>query len=157
MIEKIEKWIDDTNSHFFDKRQSCAQFSKEFAGFYSTEFLSNAYFVVVDSIPKPDFPELQDIGINDFLAIVPRGITYKNTYYLIPSAANNLRVHFHELVHVAQWQHLGAPTFIQRYMAEIQRVGYADSPFEKCAYELDTHYSNGGDKIDVPALVAGKL
>ena len=35
------------------------------------------------------------------------GVTYKNTYYIIPQAAEILRLHFHELVHVAQWGNLG--------------------------------------------------
>ncbi|MGF1794018.1 hypothetical protein L4D21_25910, partial [Photobacterium profundum] len=92
MLNKIEEWIDVTNDKFAHKRQSCAQFTESFQGFYSVEFLNNAYFVVVDTIPKPDFPELRDVGLGGFLDMEVQGITYKNTYYILPCLAENLRL-----------------------------------------------------------------
>ena len=50
------------------------------------------------------------------------GITYKNTYYILPNAVHNLRVHFHELVHVVQWRELGAHAFIMRYIMKSKPV-----------------------------------
>ncbi|MGR5076057.1 hypothetical protein [Photobacterium swingsii] len=157
MLDRIEEWIDATNQQFVHQRKSCVQFSDTFQGFYSTEFLKNAYFVVVDTIPKPDFPELRDVGLGDFLDMDLLGITYKNTYYITPEVAQNLRLHFHELVHVAQWQHLGASAFLQRYITEVQNLGYDEAPLEKIAYAFDTHFNNGGGKVDVPSYIAAKI
>ena len=70
------------------------------------------------------------------------GITYKNTYYLLPHVSNINRLHFHELVHVAQWETLGASSFIGRYILEIQRNGYSQAPLEVMAYSLDNHFAN---------------
>lgn len=157
VLNQIEEWIDSTNDRFSNQRQSCALFADNFAGFYSEEFLSNSYFVIVDSILKPDFPELRQVGLGEFLDKEVQGITYKNTYYVVPSVAQNLRLHFHELVHVAQWKSLGAIGFLRRYISEVQSVGYRGAPLEKIAYAFDHHFSLGGQKVDVPSYIENQI
>ena len=157
MLGQIEQWIDRTNSSFPVQRICCDRFAKDFEGFYSATFLQKAFFVVVDKIPKPDFPELRQMGLGDFIDMNVTGITYKNTYYILPHGLNNIRLHFHELVHVAQWETLGASSFIERYIREIQHYGYDQAPLEIMAYSLDSHFNEGGAKVDIPSLVSGKI
>ncbi|EDP60873.1 hypothetical protein [Vibrio sp. AND4] len=157
MLNIIEEWIDLTNERFSSQRKSCSLLARQFAGFYSDEFLADSYFVIVDSLPKPDFPELREAGLGAFLDEEFQGITYKNTYYILSTVAEDLGLHFHELVHVAQWKTLGAPGFLQRYIAEVQSVGYKNAPLEKLAYELEYHFSQGGEKVDVPSYVENKI
>ena len=157
MLDKIEQWIDQTNSEYLKQRICCDRFADDFKGFYTALFLKQAYFVVVDKIPKPDFPELRQMGLGDFIDMNVDGITYKNTYYILPHVAGNLRLHFHELVHVAQWEYLGAINFIQRYITEIQTNGYSAAPLEQMAYAFDSHFANGGEKVDVPNYVSEKI
>lgn len=157
MLDKIEQWIDQTNFDYTNQRICCDCFTDDFIGFYPASFLEQAYFVAVDDIPKPDFPELREMGLGDFIDMNVDGITYKNTYYILPHIAQNLRLHFHELVHVSQWGYLGAFNFIQRYITEIQTHGYADAPLEIMAYSLDAHYANRGEILDVPRYVTEKI
>ncbi|MCG9738825.1 hypothetical protein L1D32_11700 [Shewanella insulae] len=157
MLKNIEQWIDQNNSNFQSERISCKCFADAFDGFYPVSFLEDVHFVVVDNIPKPDFPGLREVGLGDFLDMKVDGITYKNTYYILPYVAKDIRLHFHELVHVAQWKHLGAVNFIQRYIEEIQNYGYENSPLEKMAYGLDAYFTNKGVKINVPDYVAEKI
>jgi hypothetical protein len=157
MLHQIEKWIDQTNTEYQEQRISCSKFFDEFKGFYPLEFLQQSYFVTVDTIPKPDFPELRQMGLGAFIDMEVHGITYKNTYYVLPPLASDLRLHFHELVHVAQWAHLGAIPFMERYITEIQTSGYDESPLEKMAYAFDAHFTDGGEQIDVPNYVAQKI
>ena len=157
MLNKIEQWVDQSNLDHENQRTSCKCFVDEFGGFYPVSFLENAYFVVVESIPKPDFPGLREIGLGGFIDMNVDGITYKNTYYILPHVEQNIRLHFHELVHVAQWRTLGAINFIQRYIEEIQNYGYAGAPLEKMAYGLDTYFYNGGESIDIPSYVSKKI
>jgi hypothetical protein len=157
MLEKIEQWIDQTNVDFSAQKICCDRFAKEFDGFYSIPFLQNSFFVVVNQIPKPAFPELRQIGLGGFMDMKVDGITYKNTYYMLPHIINDLRLHFHELVHVVQWQVLGAANFIQRYIYEIQKFGYDQAPLEIMAYALDNHFAGGGNKGDIPLFVAEKI
>lgn len=157
MLNKIEQWIDQTNASYSKQRICCDRFTEDFKGFYSVPFLKQSYYVVVDKIPKPDFPELREIGFDDFLDMDVDGITYKDTYYVRPHTANDLKLHFHELVHVAQWNHLGAKPFIERYINEIKVEGYKDAPLEIMAYSFGDHYSTGGGKIDVPTYVSTNI
>ena len=82
---------------------------------------------------------------------------YKNTYYILSHLEADLRLHFHELVHVAQWKHLGATPFMQRYMHEIQTFGYNEAPLEEMAYSSDTHFTNNGSPRDIPSYVVANL
>jgi len=157
MLDQIEQWIDQTNTIFKNQRICCDQFVHEFKGFYSASFLQNAFFVVVNEIPKPAFPELRQMGLGDFMDMEIDGITYKNTYYILPHAIKNTRLHFHELVHVAQWEKLGPASFISRYIHEILSYGYRQAPLEEMAYFLDNYFASGGEKADIPSFVADKI
>jgi len=156
-MDRIEQWIDQTNTKYSGQRICCSNFSRDFKGFYKKSFLKRAYFVVVENIPKPDFPELRQMGLGDFIDLDVDGITYKDTYYIKQHCADNLRLHFHELVHVAQWKQLGALNFIQRYISEIDTYGYSKAPLEEMAYLCDAHFSKGGDKVDIPIYVSQKI
>jgi hypothetical protein len=85
------------------------------------------------------------------------GITYNDTYYVKKEAANELRLHFHELVHVLQWRELGTQGFIERYIREIQDFGYDNAPLEKMAYALDGHYQSEGRRLSVEQFVRENL
>ena len=157
MLQKINEWIDQTIAAFSNQKQSCAKFTSEFSGFFSNEFLSNCYFVIVNEIPKPNFPELYQAGLGDFINMKMAGITYKNTYFIRSSSANDRSIHFHELVHVLQWEILGAEGFIQRYITEIQNYGYTSAPIEIMAYALQNHFVNNHTPINILEYVQQKL
>ena len=157
MIEEIEAWINQVNSSHKAVRMSCSVFEEYFNGFYSPNFLKRAFFVVVDEIPKPDFPELREVGLGDFIDMNVGGITYNDTYYIKREAADELRLHFHELVHVLQWRELGLHGFITRYIREIQHFKYDNAPLEKMAYALDEHYQSKGRHLSVERFVRENL
>jgi hypothetical protein len=157
VIEKLEQWIHQENSSDKDIRQSCSVFQEDFKGFYSPAFLETAFFVVTDEIPKPDFPELREAGLGAFIDMNVDGITYNDTYYVKQGAADELRLHFHELVHVLQWRELTPRGFIDRYLWEIQEYGYDEAPLEKMAYALDGHYQKGDRPLDVEQFVRDNL
>lgn len=158
MIEIIEKWIDETLSRHMHKREPCAALANHFEGFYAREFLSKSYYVLVDRIPMPDLPELYEIGLDGFLEMDADGITYKDTYFIKPHLVETLDLHFHELVHVAQWRSLGAPAFIERYIKEYMQYGYDKMPLEEMAYSLQRYYCAYKNRpIDIIAHVERRL
>lgn len=157
MLDKIDGWIDQTLNNYSKQMVSCERFGAQFNGFYPSEFLANSYFVAVDRLPKPDFPELRQAGFGGFIDMELDGITYKNTYFIKKGYESDIALHFHELVHVLQWQNLGALPFIQRYMEEILRFGYRNSPLEKMAYDLQSHFSMRKQPLDVPEYVHNKI
>ena len=157
MIERVEDWICEVNQSHELLRRSCAMLEDYFSGFYSPNFLASAYFVVVEDIPKPDLPELRAAGLAEFIDMDVAGITYGDTYYVQRRAVNELRLHFHELVHVLQWRELGPSVFIKRYAHEIQTYGYDEAPLEKMAYSLDRHYQAKGQNLNVEEYVRKNL
>lgn len=85
------------------------------------------------------------------------GITYNDTYYVKKDAANELRLHFHELAHVVQWRELTPQGFIERYIREVQDFGYDEAPLEKMVYALDGHYQKHGRHLSVEQFVRDNL
>lgn len=157
MLIKIEQWIDQVLSEHSGKAQACNVFSKVFQGFYSSEALENCFFVIVDKIPKPDFPEIYEAGFGGFISMDVDGITYKNTYFIKRGYENDLALHFHELVHVQQWRYLGAQGFLQRYMQEYEEYGYDEMPLEMMAYSLESSFKEKGKPFDIHAYVQSQI
>lgn len=157
MLKRIEEWIREVNTSHESLRRSCSVLQEYFSGFYSPSFLESAHFVVVEDIPRPDLPELREAGLGDFIDMDVAGITYDDTYYVQRRAVNELRLHFHELVHVLQWRELKPSGFIKRYIHEIQTYGYDDAPLEKMAYSLDRHYQAKGQNLNVEEYVCKNL
>ena len=157
MLKKIEKWIHELNASHEQVRHSCSILHDHFNGFYSIDFLKTAYFVVTDNIPKPDFPELREAGLGDFIDMDAGGITYNDTYYIKQNAVNVLSLHFHELVHVIQYDELTQQGFIKRYIQEIKDFGYDNAPLEKMAYELEDRYKKNGAHLNVEQFVRNNL
>ncbi|MGZ5056335.1 MAG: hypothetical protein ACXWAT_15530 [Methylobacter sp.] len=157
MLHKINSWIDQALNHYSEQIVSCERFCPQFNGFYPSEFLANSYFVIIDQLPKPDFPELRQAGFGGFIDMELEGITYKNTYFIKKGYESDVALHFHELVHVLQWQNLGALPFIQRYMEEILRFGYRNAPLEEMAYDLQSHFSMKRQPLNVPDYVQNNI
>lgn len=157
MLDFLESWIDEVNKSHESAHRSCSILQEPFKGFYTPGFLNSSYFVVVDRLPKPDFPVIRQAGLADFIDMDIDGITYKDTYYVLSHAVQELRLHFHELVHVLQWRELTAKNFIKRYIEEIQLVGYDNAPLEKMAYDLDGSFEKGETPFDVEKYVLQHL
>lgn len=141
MIFNIMDWVSTTNQAHHGKRQSCNQLGTHLDGFFTPELLNHAGFVVVNQLPRPPLAVVQQLGLHQLLSPTAVGITLNDTYYLKPRAAGQLRVHFHELIHVLQWQELGAKPFIQRYLKEILTYGYRQAPLEEKAYGFEHRYA----------------
>lgn len=157
MIGIINQWVRLTNRQFDDLKRPCTEFTEQFEGYYSSEFLAQSYYVVVMQMPVPAYQFLEDHGLTSLFNRDVAGLTLGDTYYLLPSVAKNLQVHFHELVHVAQWQRLGGEGFVTRYLQELKGVGYENMPLERMAYDLDAQYVAGGPATDVLNVVERQL
>lgn len=157
MLDTIRYWVNETNLHFATARRPCTEFKELFAGYFPDPFLARSYYVEVRDVPLPPRELIGEIALSELADRSIEGLTLDDTYYLTPDAANNLRVHFHELVHVAQWQHLGLDKFIARYVEELAVHGYDRMPLERMAYDLDAQFVAGGPVLDVRKAVREAL
>jgi hypothetical protein len=109
---------------------------------YSKELLESTRFVITDQIC---YPPLDQLGLGEFKALNAirwGGITYNDIYFLRRDLACPA-LHFHELVHVVQYQRLGVDRFLWAYGLGLALHGYEDSPLEKMAYDFQLEFEYG--------------
>jgi hypothetical protein len=151
---EIEDWIDRISKTYSENSISCASLYGHLSSSYPLNFLEKCRYVVVKRIPRPEInlPEFYD-----FLEMDLEGVTYKNIYFLKSGYENNIALHLHELVHVAQWEHLGAKSFINRYLTELKVYGYDEAPLEKMAYYAQSRFEINKTINNIPKWVSSRF
>lgn len=93
-------------------------------------------------------------GFEDFENMAVDGITYLDTYFIRSDYLQSEALHFHELVHVVQCQHLGTANFLTGYaLGHMLKGGYNGNPFEKAAYALQGYFESGSPPVDMVCLI----
>lgn len=144
-LPAIRQWIDDLlASH---KNQSKAVIDLAFPTLpqiFPIELLQKTRVVKMSG--KIPYPPLSSMGFpSNFSAVenmVFSGVTYKDTYFLNQSFQQE-SLHFHELIHVIQWDTLGVDNFLRAYGVGLLQAGYRMSRLEQIAYSLQERFENG--------------
>jgi hypothetical protein len=137
-------WIDVTLEDCRDNAISVATLPfARLARVLPFDLLERAKVVVTTG--KLPFPPLTQMGLSEFRQMEEMqmaGITYKDTFF-VSHLHQTEGLHFHELVHVVQWERLGVNDFLLAYGAGLMQFGYRDSPLEKMAYSLQAAFDRG--------------
>jgi hypothetical protein len=150
----VREWIEITLENHRDNAIPVVNLSfSRLNGMFPAELLAKARVVVVNgAVP---FPPLSRLGLSEFSEMENMqmaGITYKDTFFV-----NHLHqtesLHFHELVHVVQWERLGVDNFLLAYGAGLMQFGYQNSPLEKMAYSLQAGFDSGRLAGDIVKLI----
>ena len=110
---------------------------------FPIDLLEKAKVVIVPN--KVPFPPLSQIGLHELSSMEKMplaGITYKDTFFINQNYRNE-SLHFHELIHVVQWERLGVDNFLLAYGVGLMQFGYEQSPFEQMAYGLQRKFDMG--------------
>jgi hypothetical protein len=154
----VRDWIARTLATSAPQARSAASFNfPRLPLFYSNDLLSRTKVVFVDRCPVPP---LSAIGLSqfvDFENMNASGITYLDTYFVLWHEAERESLHFHELVHVVQWQVLGPERFLALYADGLERHGYRNSPLEVMAYDHEARFNSGTTPYSVEAEVRQQL
>jgi hypothetical protein len=151
-------WVERTlGAHRAETRPTASYHFPRLAQFFTPIFLETCFVVVVSRVPVPPLssfglPELAEFENGNYA-----GITYRNTYFIREDSWSNESIHFHELVHVIQWQHLGVDGFLTAYATGLLQHGYRNNPLEAMAHELQEHFDRGGERMDVKSVVRSRL
>lgn len=137
-VPAVNSWIDAYIARHAASRirLSDAQFPR-LPNYFSPQLLGNAYYVLVAKIESPP---LRDFGLGElsfFEGGNYGGMTYKDTYF---ATNRNESLHFHELIHIIQWDELGAEKFLLTYGVGLVQHGYRHSPLEEIAYSLQAQF-----------------
>jgi hypothetical protein len=155
---KMLDWIHETLASYRKAARTVA--SMQFARlplYFGNILLQDAHYVPINRVP---IPPLSTMGLKRFAAFVQGdsdGITYLNTYFLKRRHVSNEALHFHELIHVIQWQSLGPERFLKTYAEGLERFGYENSPLEKMAYEAEDLFKRGRPVFDAKRFVTAQL
>ncbi len=105
--------------------------------------LESTHVLIVDEVR---YPPLEQFGLQEFKSLQETrwcGITFNDLYCLRNGVASSPALHFHELVHVLQYQRLGFEQFLWAYHVGLAVHRYEDSPLEKMAYDLQLEFEHG--------------
>jgi hypothetical protein len=91
-----------------------------FAGHVVRNHQKGIVVVYVAAVPTPPLSALGFNQFSDFEKMNAMGITYLDTFFSREEGRGNESLHFHELVHVLQWQLLGPKAFIAAYAEAAQ-------------------------------------
>ena len=116
--------------------------------YFPANFLNRAKVVVVKKMPV--LP-LDQFGLSQLSGQLPDGIglTLNDTVFVRQGSEESDSLHFHELVHVAQWQCLGVDRFLIAYGVGLVQFGYRQSPLEEMAYSLQKDFDRGSVANDL--------
>jgi hypothetical protein len=102
------------------------------------------------------FPPVSAFGLPEFAAMesMPMaGVTFRNMIF-VDAAHDSEGVHFHELVHVVQWNALGASDFLLAYGVGLAQFGYENSPLEAVAYDLQASFERAATIPNIRYAIA---
>jgi hypothetical protein len=140
----VRGWIDDVLEKYKAQANPAIRLAfPRVRQVFPTDLLERARVVVLTgSVP---FPPLSRMGLPEFVDMekMPMaGITYRDTFFISRSDETE-SLHFHELVHVVQWERLGVDDFLLAYGMGIIQAGYRNSPLEEMAYSFEEDFDAG--------------
>jgi hypothetical protein len=150
----ILNWIQKTLDAHAHERRAVSSFNFPRLPHYFSEGLLKTASVVLSD--RPPVPPLSALGLREFADFENQtitGITYLDTYFLWRADAKDESLHFHELVHVVQWQVLGPKDFLLLYAAGLAESGYHDCALEAMAYDHQRRFDAGDPPYSVEAAV----
>jgi len=154
-LPAILDWIDRTIAASHKHRRSVASFGfPKLSRYFSAELLKGTSVVATEHLPVPPLSALGLPDFNNFEEQDFGAITLKKTYFVKIDLLRSERLHFHELVHIIQWQVLGPEKFLVLYADGLAKYGYFASPLEEIARLHESQFEGGQAGYDVATAVA---
>jgi hypothetical protein len=142
-LPEVRNWIDEFLLANANASRLVSDLSlTRLSACFSTEVMERTRVVLLDRVP---FPPVEKFGLPEFEPMQRMefsGITFRNTYFL-QRGCESESLHFHELVHIVQWGRLGIDKFLLAYGLGLVLFGYAQSPLEQMAYNLQRSFELG--------------
>ncbi|MGA2332481.1 MAG: hypothetical protein ABSG75_12035 [Syntrophales bacterium] len=124
--------------------------------FFSPETFAAARYVEVDNLPNVPWHEF-GLQVPEGMDIDFDGVTFRNTYFILHRAAGQESLHFHEMVHVVQWQILGNDLFPLIYALEAFGGSYSTNFLEYMACNVTTLFEEADAPFRTELFVAANL
>lgn len=158
-LPEVMRWIDRTLATHAAQAHPVADLGfTRLGSYYSAALLASARVIPVAQVPAPPLASMGLTGFDEFENLDAVGITFLNSFFVRHGYEHGESLHFHELVHVVQWQHLGPERFIMAYaLGHLLSGGYHTNPLEEMAYGLQARFDANAPAFDVAAVVHTEL
>lgn len=158
-LPKVREWTDRTLAAHSGQARPVAELGfTRLGSYFSPALLTSARAIPVATVPRPPLASMGLAGFDEFENLDADGITYLNSFFVRHGHERDESLHFHELVHVVQWQHLGPDQFIMAYaLGHSLCGGYDTNPLEVMAYVMQTCFDQQVRGFDVAAIVRVEL
>lgn len=151
-------WIQNTLAEHAPNARPIASLGfKRLPLYFHPDILAKAKVVYVRTVPAPPLSAIGLSQFSDFENMNAGGITYLDTFFSRDEMRGDESHHFHELVHVIQWQLLGPKDFVACYADGLEKIGYRASPLETMAYTLENVFRTSNAPFDVTTIVREQL
>jgi hypothetical protein len=149
----VRTWIETLRGRYAADAQPASTLGfPRLSEYFSRDVLDSARVVTVTT--KLPLPPIEDLG-SEFIELshmALSAVTFDDLVF-VHHALRTERVHFHELVHIVQWRALGVDRFLLTYGAGVMQHGYAHSPLEAIAYDLQSEFDRGVPMPDLESTV----
>ena len=158
LVSDIQKWIVyKLAEHEAQMEPVAAARFERLNGYYPNTLLQRVRRVIVDQCPVPP---LAVTGISQLAEIETwdiKGIPWDNTIFIRRDLADWDVVHFHELLHIIQWEHLGAERYLTAWAIGTITRGYRGNPLEEMAFRHQSRFEAGEKPYDVVSEVTAEI
>ncbi len=158
-LPEVKAWIERTLACHAAQARSVATLGiPRLDSYYSAALLTSAQVIPVAKVPVPPLSSLGLTGFDEFEFLDAAGITYFSSYFVRAERLRDESLHFHELVHVVQWHHLGPERFLLAYaLGHLLSGGYYTNPLEEMAYGLQARFDHRDPPFDAVSVIRSDL
>ncbi|MGD2271504.1 MAG: hypothetical protein PVI06_13965 [Desulfobacterales bacterium] len=141
LISDVQRWISQTlAAHRATMQPVAATRFDRLKTYYPVTVLQRVQRVIVDRCPVPPLavtgiPQLAEIENWDI-----KGIPWQNTIFIRRDLSDWEGVHFHELLHIIQWECLGTNRYLTAWAIGTITRGYRDNPLEEMAFRHQSRF-----------------
>jgi len=166
LVKEGYKWIvDQRNLHIGTAQELSEQDKISLQPYFEPEMLDLAKIDRVDHIENPPFySEIIKLGIPNLINFTQMdGISFIDCILISCQKSHTpqswISLLFHEMVHIVQYELLGAKRFADCYVKGwVQNsFNYERIPLERQAYSLQRQYDQGGNVFSVVQLLNQQL
>jgi hypothetical protein len=158
LVSDVRNWIALTLAEHEARMEpvEAARFERLY-GYFPQDLLQRVQRVIVDRCPVPP---LSVTGISQLAEIESwdiKGIPWENTIFIRRDLTDWDAVHFHELLHIVQWEYLGAEGYLTAWAVGTVTRGYRENPLEEMAFRHQTRFENKDSTYNVVREVAAEI
>jgi hypothetical protein len=142
-VPRVKQWIDELLAAHAQSTMAMSELGfVRISQCFTKEFLERAKVVLIEEVPRPPLDKFE---LPELSRVLPlnEAITLNHTSFIIEEMRTSESLHFHELVHVAQWEQLGMDRFLLAYAAGLITYGYRQNPLESMAYKFQAEFDAG--------------